>query len=318
MARLAQLEAGFPATVPIHTVNRQCSSGLQAVMHIANAIRCGLIDAGIGAGVESMSMTPQQAPTVDWEAIADNKLAMEATTAMGVTSEIVAERYGISREKQDGYAVASQAKAARAQRAGLFKDEIVPVVPEAGAAPVSEDEGVREDTTLEGLSRLRPAFKEGGTTTAGNSSQVSDGAAAVVLIRREAYDRLGLKTPVMGIVRSFAVVGVAPDEMGVGPAYAIPPALRQAGIRIEDVDAWEVNEAFASQFAYCVETLGLPAERVNPLGGAIALGHPLGCTGARQIATLMHHLRRTKGRYGVVSMCIGTGMGAAAVFEACH
>ncbi|KAA0157152.1 hypothetical protein FNF29_00504 [Cafeteria roenbergensis] len=316
MSRLAQLQAGFPASVPIHAVNRQCSSGLQAVMHVANAIRSGDIDAGIGAGVESMSQTKQEAPVVDWGAVGECALATAATTAMGTTSETVAERYGISREKQDAYAAESQRRAAAARRAGLFKDEIVPVVPAEGEEPVDKDDGIREGTTAEGLARLRPAFKEDGTTTAGNSSQVSDGAAAVVLIRRDAYHRLGLRTEVLGIVRTFCVVGVAPDEMGVGPAYAVPPALSRAGLTKDEVDVYEINEAFASQYAYCVEALGLDPAKVNPLGGAIALGHPLGCTGARQVATLLHQLKRTGGRYGVVSMCIGTGMGAAAVFEA--
>jgi len=316
MSRLAQLQAGFPASVPIHAVNRQCSSGLQAIMHVANAIRSGDIDAGIGAGVESMSQTQQQTPVVDWGAVGDCKLATDATTPMGTTSETVAERYGITREKQDAYAAESQRRAAAAQAAGSYDDEMVPVVPAEGEAPVTKDDGVRAGTTAASLAGLRPAFKEGGTTTAGNSSQVSDGAAAAVLIRRDAYHRLGLRTPVLGIVRSFSVVGVAPDEMGVGPAYAIPPALRKAGLTKDDVDVYEINEAFASQYAYCVEALSLDPAKVNPLGGAIALGHPLGCTGARQVATLLHQLRRTGGRYGVVSMCIGTGMGAAAVFEA--
>jgi acetyl-CoA acyltransferase 1 len=316
MSRLAMLQAGFPASIPIHAVNRQCSSGLQAIIHIANMIRSGSIDAGIGAGVESMSMTQQQTPVVDWAAIGDHKLATEATTPMGTTSETVAARYGITRKKQDACAAESQRRALAAQSAGLFEEEIVPVMPEGGDAPVTADEGIRAGTTAAKLAKLRASFKEDGTSTAGNSSQVSDGAAAVMLIRRDAYHRLGLSTPVMGIVRAFSVVGVAPDEMGVGPLYAIPPALTKAGITKDQVDVYEINEAFASQYVYCAEALGLDMAKVNPLGGAIALGHPLGCTGARQVVTLLHQLKRTGGKYGVVSMCIGTGMGAAAVFEA--
>ncbi|KAM7336846.1 hypothetical protein ACRRTK_002965 [Alexandromys fortis] len=238
-----------------------------------------------------------------------------------ITSENVAERFGISRQKQDAFALASQQKAARAQSRGCFRAEIVPVtttvLDDKGnkkTVTVSQDEGVRPSTTMEGLAKLKPAFKDGGSTTAGNSSQVSDGAAAVLLARRSKAEELGL--PILGVLRSYAVVGVPPDIMGIGPAYAIPAALQKAGLTVNDIDVFEINEAFASQALYCVEKLGIPAEKVNPLGGAIALGHPLGCTGARQVITLLNELkRRGKRAYGVVSMCIGTGMGAAAVFE---
>ncbi|NXM76426.1 THIKB thiolase, partial [Serilophus lunatus] len=269
----------------------------------------------------------------------DNSKARDCLIPMGITSENVAEKFGVSRKKQDAFALASQQKnhwhyveayptssvqtlkTAKAQQMGLFKTEIVPVkttvVDNQGnpkAITVHQDEGIRPSTTLEGLAKLKPAFKEDGSTTAGNASQVSDGAAAVLLAKRSKAAQLGL--PVMGVLRSFAVVGVPPDVMGIGPAYAIPVAVEKAGLTLNDIDIYEINEAFASQAVYCVEKLGIPMEKVNPLGGAIALGHPLGCTGARQVVTLLNELkRRGKRAYGVVSMCIGTGMGAAAVFE---
>ncbi|NXX91161.1 THIKB thiolase, partial [Centropus bengalensis] len=262
----------------------------------------------------------------------ENSKARDCLIPMGITSENVAEKFGISRKKQDAFALASQQKillpflllfnrAARAQQMGLFKSEIVPVkttvVDNQGnqkTITVHQDEGIRPSTTLEGLAKLKPAFKEDGSTTAGNASQVSDGAAAVLLAKRSRAAQLGL--PVLGVLRSFAVVGVPPDVMGIGPAYAIPAAVEKAGLTLKDIDIFEINEAFASQAVYCVEKLGIPMEKVNPLGGAIALGHPLGCTGARQVVTLLNELkRRGKRAYGVVSMCIGTGMGAAAVFE---
>ncbi|TKC49502.1 3-ketoacyl-CoA thiolase, peroxisomal isoform X2 [Monodon monoceros] len=288
MARIAQFLSDIPETVPLSAVNRQCSSGLQAVASIAGGIRNGSYDIGM---------------------------------ACGITSENVAERFGISREKQDTFALASQQKAARAQSKGCFQAEIVPVTTTVRddkgterSVTVAHDEGIRPDTTLEGLAKLKPAFKKGGSTTAGNSSQVSDGAAAILLARRSKAEELGL--PILGVLRSYAVVGVPPDIMGIGPAYAIPVALQKAGLTVEDVDIFEINEAFASQVVYCVEKLQLPPEKVNPLGGAVALGHPLGCTGARQVITLLNELKRRGRRaYGVVSMCIGTGMGAAAVFE---
>ncbi|KAK1886736.1 3-ketoacyl-CoA thiolase peroxisomal [Dissostichus eleginoides] len=288
VARIAHFLSGFPETVPVSTVNRQCSSGLQALFNIAGAIRSGSIDLGL---------------------------------ACGVTSENVAEKFGVSREKQDAFALSSQQKAARAQSSGVFEQEIVPVstriIDEDGTErelTVAKDDGIRAGTTLSGLNKLRAAFKPDGSTTAGNSSQVSDGAAAVLIGRRSAVEALGL--PVLGVLRASAVVGVPPDLMGIGPAYAIPAALKQAGLTVADIDVFEINEAFASQAVYCVEHLGIPLEKVNPNGGAIALGHPLGCTGARQVVTLLHELRaRGRRAYGVVSMCIGTGMGAAAVFE---
>ncbi|XP_060103964.1 3-ketoacyl-CoA thiolase, peroxisomal [Heteronotia binoei] len=320
-ARVGQFLSGIPETVPLSCVNRQCSSGLQAVINIAGGIRNGSYDIGLACGVESMSLRSVGNPGDVSSRMMENSNARDCLIPMGITSENVAERFGVTRQKQDAFALASQQKAARAQQMGWFRNEIVPVTTtvtndqgKQETITVLQDEGVRPSTTLEGLTKLKPAFKEDGTTTAGNSSQVSDGAAAVLLARRSRASQLGL--PVLGVLRSYAVVGVPPDVMGIGPAYAIPVALEKAGLTVKDVDIFEINEAFASQAVYCVEKLGIPLEKVNPLGGAIALGHPLGCTGARQVVTLLNELkRRGKRAYGVVSMCIGTGMGAAAVFE---
>ncbi|KAK2175248.1 hypothetical protein NP493_742g00002 [Ridgeia piscesae] len=324
MGRVAQFFSGIPETVPLYTTCRMCSSGLQAVINIAQSIQTGMIDLGLAAGVESLTINPLSiAPPgfVVNPKVGENKLAMDSLLPMGITSENVAERYGITRVQQDKMAVESHAKAARAQKNGYFKDEIVPVKTKITdkdgkerSITVTADDGVRPGTNMETLSRLKPAFKPGGSTTAGNASQVSDGAAAVIVTRRATADALGL--PVLGALKSYAVVGVPPDVMGIGPAFAIPIALQRAGLGISDIDIFELNEAFASQATYCVEKLGIPYEKLNPKGGAIALGHPVGCTGARQVATLLHELkRRGKRAYGVVSMCMGTGMGAAAVFE---
>jgi acetyl-CoA acyltransferase 1 len=323
-ARMAQLRAGFPAEVPLNTVNRQCSSGLQAVANIFGAIKAGVIDGGIGAGVESMTQGGAigggSIPPMNLDGVISNKLASECLVPMGMTAENVAERYGVTRAQQDKMGFESHEKALKAQELGLFDDEIIPVTTilmngdEETTVTVTKDDGPRAGTSMEGLAKLKTVFKEDGSVTAGTSSQVSDGAAAVLLMRRSKAEALGLK--IMGSMRSYKVVGCKPDEMGVGPAVAIPVALEAAGLSVADIDAFEINEAFAAQAAYCVQKLGVPNEKLNPLGGAIALGHPLGCTGARQIATLMHHLKRTGGKTGVVSMCIGTGMGAAGVFEA--
>jgi acetyl-CoA acyltransferase 1 len=327
-ARMAMLSAGLPKEVPLYAVNRQCSSGLQAVANIASAIRSGQIDAGIGAGVESMTAgggvtkgAKAAPPPVDLNAIMGNKLARDCMVPMGVTSENVAARFGVTREQQDQMAVISHERALQAQANGWFDGEIVPVKTQvkdekgdAHDVTISKDEGPRAGTTMESLSKLKTVFKKvDGTTTAGTSSQVSDGAAAVLLMRRSKALEIG--APIIGVFRGFQVVGCEPDVMGIGPAVAIPAVLKATGLTIDDVDVFEVNEAFASQAVYCCTKLGLDMNKVNPHGGAIALGHPLGCTGARQIATLMNYMKRTNKKVGVVSMCIGTGMGAAAVFE---
>lgn len=322
--RMASFYAGIPDTVPIRTVNRQCASGLQAIADVFAAIRSGLIDVGIAAGVESMSGNPTTAdgnppnPRLD-----QFQQAKDCLLPMGITSENVASRFGVTRAEQDQAAVVSHQRAALATASGRFKDEIISVEtniedPKSGETTtitVSVDDGIRPSTTMEALGKLKPAFKADGSTTAGNCSQLTDGAAAVLLMNRGLAVQKGL--PILGVFRSFVAVGVDPAVMGIGPAVAIPAAVKKAGLQIGDIDLFEINEAFASQFVYCAKALDLDMEKVNVNGGAIALGHPLGTTGARATATLLHEMRkRGKGtRYGVVSMCIGTGMGAAAVFE---
>jgi acetyl-CoA acyltransferase 1 len=321
--RMAAFYAGFPESVPIRTVNRQCSSGLQAVADVASAIKCGYYDIGIGAGLEFMSEHSIGWGPVDNPRIQTNQQVQDCLLPMGITSENVAERYGVSRESQDEAAVRSHKKAAAATAAGRFKDEIIPVHTQIVDAKtgqrkpvtISVDDGIRPNTSMSDLAKLKPAFKKGGGTTAGNSSQVTDGAGAVLLMKRKMAMQKGL--PILGVFRSFAAVGCDPAVMGIGPAVAIPAAVKAAGLQIGDIDLFEINEAFASQYVYCCQKLELDPEKVNVNGGAIALGHPLGATGARCVGTLLHEMKRRGKdcRFGVVSMCIGTGMGAAAVFE---
>jgi acetyl-CoA acyltransferase 1 len=321
-ARMAAFHAGLPNTTSINTVNRQCSSGLTAVNQIANQIISGQIDIGIGAGVESMTFGygPGAQPTGWSDAVLSTQEAEDCQIPMGITSENVAHDFGISREVQDKFAAHSFQKAAAAQKAGKFKDEIVPIkvkitdpkTEEEREIVVDADDGIRDGVTAESLAKLKPAFTKSGCTHAGNASQISDGAAAVLLTRRSVARRLRLS--IVGKWVGAAVVGVPPRIMGVGPAYAIPKALERAGIRKEDVDFYEINEAFASQAVYSVQTLGIPFEKVNINGGAIAMGHPLGCTGARQIATGFNIAKQTNSKVFVTSMCIGSGMGMAAVF----
>jgi acetyl-CoA acyltransferase len=322
LGRVASLKAGLPVQVPGQTVNRFCASGLQTVATAAERILAGTADCIVAGGAESMSLVPMGGNKFS----ANPGLAAswpEAYVSMGVTAEIVAERWKVSREDQDAFAAESHLRAAAAQAAGAFADEIVPIEVESVALVdgklrrrterVDADDGVRRDTTLAALARLKPAFKVGGTVTAGNASQMTDGAAAVLVTSGAFAARHGL-TP-LARVAAFAVKGVAPEVMGIGPVEAIPAALARAGVAPGDVAHVELNEAFAAQSLACVRDLALDPARVNPLGGAIALGHPLGCTGAKLTATLVHALRRRGARWGVVSMCIGGGMGAAAVFE---
>lgn len=319
-ARMAALFAGFPESTAISTTNRQCSSGLQAVANIVAAIKAGYIGVGIGAGVESMTQHygPQALQMDISERLMHGPVPSvpDCLIPMGQTSENVAERWKISREAQDRFALVSHQKASRAQSMGWFKEEICPVTVFDGdgkASVIDADDGIRNGLQMEALNKLKPAFRDSGTTTAGNSSQVSDGAAAVLLMKRSTAEQLGMA--VLGKFVGFSVVGVPPAVMGIGPAFAIPAVLKQTGLSLADISIFELNEAFASQAVYCVQKLGLDETKVNPAGGAIALGHPLGCTGARQIATLLAGLKRTGGQYGIVSMCIGTGMGAAAVIR---
>jgi len=323
VARLIAYIAGLPYQVPGQTVNRFCSSGLQAIAIGAEHIMCGFADVIVAGGVESMSMVPMGGN----KTVPNLKLIErypEGYTAMGVTAENVARKYGISREDQDAFALKSHQKAAAAIKAGRFKDEILPIktktqeIAEDGTAKFREivfdtDEGVRADTTLEALSKLRPAFSVTGSVTPGNSSPLNDGASAVVLMSKEKAKSLGLAP--MATFRSFAVAGVPPELMGIGPVEAIPKALKFAGLNLSQIDLFELNEAFASQALYICRNLGLDMDKVNVNGGAIALGHALGNSGARLTTTLMHEMKKRNARYGIVSMCIGFGMGAAVVFE---
>ncbi|KAG0295835.1 3-ketoacyl-CoA thiolase with broad chain length specificity [Linnemannia gamsii] len=321
VSRMAALYAGYPEKTSIYTTNRQCSSGLQAVVNIAAHIQAGLIDVGIGAGVESMTMgygPSAMAPQTSEIIPAASQAAADCNLPMGITSENVASDYNIDRKRQDAFSARSFQKAAAAQKQGKFNHEIIPVkttILDADGKPheitVANDDGVRDGVTEESLSKLKPAF--GGLTTAGSASQVSDGAAAVLLMKRKTAQRLGL--PVLGKYVASAVQGVPPRIMGVGPAVAIPAVCEKAGVAIQDIDVFELNEAFASQAVYVIETLGLDENKINLNGGAIALGHPLGCTGARQIATLFPILKSQNKRLGLTTMCIGSGMGMAAIFE---
>ena len=329
VARIGVLLAGLPDSVPAMTINRFCSSGVQAVALAADRIRTGDDDVVIAAGTESMSMVPMMGHKVE---LNDQVFAKGENVAiaygMGITAEKVAQRWKVSREDQDAFAVASHQKAAKAVAGGAFREEIVPyeidtASPNLATGQVEHrkrvadtDEGPRADSTMETLGKLRTVFAARGSVTAGNSSQMSDGAAAVVLMSEKALKKYGIK-PLARFV-SFAVAGVPPEIMGIGPIKAIPKVLTQAGVRQEDLDWIELNEAFAAQSLAVIRDLGLDPAKVNPQGGAIALGHPLGATGAVRTATLVHGLKRTGGRYGMVTMCIGTGMGAAGLFEMVH
>ena len=318
VARIASFIADLPVEVPAITINRFCSSGLQAIAVAAGRVALGGIETAIAGGVESMSLVPMGGvkPSAHPDLL---DRWPEAYSNMGVTAELVASRYDVSRATQDEFAYNSHMKAIAAQKAGKFVDEIVPVqtkiFTDAGPVEVTveQDEGPRADTTMEALARLKPVFDTKGTVTAGNASQVSDGAAACVLMTLEKAEELDL-TP-MAIFRHFTVVGVPPEIMGIGPIPAIRKLMDVSGLKLEDVDCFEINEAFASQAVYCLRELGLDPSKANPNGGAIALGHPLGATGAVLTAKLLYEMRRQDYRYGVVSMCIGGGMGAARLFE---
>jgi acetyl-CoA acyltransferase len=311
VARMIGLGAGLPESSSAITINRFCSSGLQAIATVAERVQLGVIDCGIGGGVESMSMVPMggNKATLSLDLVKNHP---EYYISMGLTAENVAQRFEVSREDQDAFSLESHKRAVAAIEAGKFADEIVPITSAEGKT-VTVDEGPRADTNLEALGRLRAAFHVKGTATAGNSSQMSDGAAASVVMSKTKAEELGLK-PLARFV-GFAVAGVAPDVMGIGPVEAIPKVLKQTGLKLEDIDVIELNEAFAAQSLAVIRKLGLDMDKVNPNGGAIALGHPLGCTGAKLTATAIHELHRRGGRYAMVTMCIGGGMGAAGIFE---
>lgn len=325
VARMAALLAGLPDSVGGVTVNRYCASGLTAVAMAADRIRVGQADVMIAAGVESMSMVPMMGhhPSINPRVLEEDKIGM--IYGMGLTGEKVASQWKISREAQDAFALASHQKALSAQQSGEFRDEITPIEVvekfpnlESGQVDivtrtVSDDEGVRADTSMEALAKLRPVFAAKGSVTAGNSSQTSDGAGALILVSEKILRQFNL-TPLAHFV-SFAVRGVPPHIMGIGPKEAIPAALRFAGLTQDQMDWIELNEAFAAQALAVIQDLDLDTSKLNPLGGAIALGHPLGATGAIRSATVVHALRRRQLKYGMVTMCVGTGMGAAGIFE---
>ncbi|QBR84124.1 acetyl-CoA C-acyltransferase [Legionella israelensis] len=326
VARIASLLADLPQSVPAMTINRFCSSGVQSIAIAAASIQSGNMELALGGGVESMSMVPMGGNKYTSNPAIFNNEHVAIAYGMGITAERVARQWHISREEQDEFAIESHQKAVAAQKRGDFEAEIAPIEilqkvadldtlnVDIKAKRVSEDEGPRADTSYEVISKLRPVFSLTGTVTAGNSSQMSDGAGIALLASENALKKYGLE-PIARLV-SYAVAGVPPEIMGIGPVQAIPLALNKAGIKMEQLDWIELNEAFAAQALAVIKELNLPREKVNPLGGAIALGHPLGATGTIRTATLLNGLRRSKGKYGMVTMCIGTGMGAAAIFEA--
>jgi acetyl-CoA acyltransferase len=322
VARVAALKAGLPVSVPAQTVNRFCSSGLQTIADAAMAIRAGMADVVIAGGTESMSMVPM----IGNKFAPNPALALtqpEVYMSMGLTAERVAVEYAVSREDQDRFALESHRRSVAALDSRAFEDEVLPVDvelvapaedgPRTRIVRFAEDEGPRRDTNLEALGRLEPVFQRGGTVTAGNSSQMSDGAAAVLVMEAGRARQLGLKPRARFV--SFGVGGVRPEVMGVGPVEAVPKALRRAGLTLQDIELIELNEAFASQVLAVIRLLEMDPELVNVNGGAIALGHPLGCTGAKLTTQLIHEMARRKSRYGMVTMCVGGGMGAAGIFE---
>jgi acetyl-CoA acyltransferase len=319
VARVVGLLGGLPVETSAMTVNRFCSSGLQAIAIAAGSIATGVHDVVVAGGVESMTMVPMTGNklSVSPEAM---RLCPDVYTPMGITAENVAKKFGISRAEQDAFALRSQQKASEAQRAGKFDEEIILVTAtryddgKRIGVDFKRDEMIRPETTLEGLAALKPAFAKNGTVTAGNASPLSDGAAATLVMSRARAESLGVRP--LGAFRAFATAGVDPAIMGIGPIPAVRKLLAKTGLSMRDIDIFELNEAFASQAVYVQRTLEIPDEKLNVNGGAIALGHPLGCTGAKLVATALYELRRRKGRYAIVTMCIGGGMGAAGLLEA--
>ncbi|RKG58165.1 thiolase family protein [Corallococcus sp. AB011P] len=319
VARNASLLAGLPDTVPGLTINRFCSSGVQSVAQAAQGIKSGMLQVAVAGGTESMTMVPMGGNKVSANPEIMQKLP-EVYTSMGATAENIASRYNVTREDADKFAAESQRRAATAREQGKFKEEIFPVTTtmfdEDGTqkqVTVTVDTILRPETTVEGLAKLRPAFNAKGVVTAGNASPLTDGAAAAVVMSEEKAKELNIKP--LGYFVDYVVAGVPPEIMGVGPVPAIRKLLERNKLKVEDISVFELNEAFAAQALHCIRELGIPQDKVNPNGGAIALGHPLGVSGARMVATILRELKRRDGRYGVVSMCIGGGMGAAALVE---
>ncbi len=328
IARVAAIRGGLPVTVAGTTVNRFCSSGLQAIAMASHLIINEGVEAAIGGGVESITMMQRDSSPNPWVKEHYPGVYM----VMGDTAEVVAKRYKVSRQAQDEYALSSQQRTARAQQEGFFKEELAPMQVKRAVLDrktgekvgeedyyVDKDECNRADTTLEALMALPPHFDKTsgqGTVTAGNSSQLSDGASATLVMSRARAEALGIRPKL--VFRGFAIAGCEPDEMGVGPVFAVPKLLKRHGLKVEDIDVWELNEAFASQVVYCRDRLGLDPAKLNRNGGSISIGHPFGMTGSRMVGTLANEMLRSKARYGVVTMCIGGGQGAAGLFEACQ
>jgi acetyl-CoA acyltransferase len=319
VARNAALLAGLPDTVPGMTINRFCASGTQSIAQAAQAIQAGMIQVAVAGGTESMTMVPMGGNKVSANPEIMEKFP-EVYTSMGATAENIAVRYSVTRDDADKFAYESQRRAATAREQGKFKDEILPVTTtmydedgKAKQVTVTFDTILRPDTTLEGLAKLRPAFNAKGVVTAGNASPLTDGAAATVVMSEEKAKALGVKP--LGYFLDYQVAGVPPEIMGIGPVPAVKKLLAKNKLKIEDIDVFELNEAFAAQALHCIRELGIPLDKANPNGGAIALGHPLGVSGARMVGTILYELKRRNGRYGVVTMCIGGGMGAAALVE---
>jgi len=328
IARVAAIRGGLPVTVAGTTVNRFCSSGLQAISMAAHLVINEGVEAAIGGGVESITMMQRDSSPNPWVKEHCPGIYM----VMGDTAEVVAKRYKVSRQAQDEYALSSQQRTARAQQEGFFKEELAPMQVKRAVLDrktgekigeedyyVDKDECNRADTTLEGLMSLPPHFDKTsgqGTVTAGNSSQLSDGASATLVMSRARAEALGIRPKL--VFRGFAIAGCEPDEMGIGPVFAVPKLLKRHGLKVEDIDVWELNEAFASQVVYCRDRLGLDPTKLNRNGGSISIGHPFGMTGSRMVGTLANEMLRSKARYGVVTMCIGGGQGAAGLFEACQ
>jgi acetyl-CoA acyltransferase len=319
VARNAALLAGLPDTVPGMTINRFCASGTQSIAQAAQAIQAGMISVAVAGGTESMTMVPMGGNKVSANPEIMEKFP-EVYTSMGATAENIAVRYSVTRDDADKFAYESQRRAATAREQGKFKEEILPVTTtmydddgKAKQVTVTFDTILRPDTTLEGLAKLRPAFNAKGVVTAGNASPLTDGAAATVVMSEEKAKALGVKP--LGYFLDYQVAGVPPEIMGIGPVPAVKKLLAKNKLKIEDIDVFELNEAFAAQALHCIRELGIPLDKVNPNGGAIALGHPLGVSGTRLVGTILYELKRRNGRYGVVTMCIGGGMGAAALIE---
>ncbi|ALS00396.1 acetyl-CoA acetyltransferase [Enterococcus silesiacus] len=317
VARIIGLRAGLPWSVAGQTVNRFCSSGLQTISIGANAIAVGQAEVIVAGGVESMSAIPMGSDPKTWNPwVAEHEKG--AYMPMGLTAENVAEKYNISREAMDAFAVESHLKATVAQESGVFNKEIIPVsgIDEAGQPIIfDQDQGIRKNSSMESLGKLPTVFKEDGKVTAGTASQTSNGASFVVLMTREKAGNLGIKP--IAVFKGFSVAGVDPSLMGIGPIYAVPRVLKQTGLTVDEMDVIELNEAFAAQALPCIKELNFDKEKVNPNGGAIALGHPLGATGSILVSKALNQLERIQGKYGLVTMCIGGGMGAAAVLEMC-